>query len=209
MNFADPLHDHIGMVCLLKNSGNDIDIVNAARISYNKHSEEMADFETKLIQKLFKLGHRSPFEHSFLHFHIKCPIFVARQWMRHRIGVSYNELSLRRTKSELEFYIPLNIINDSEKAIPYKTAINSMRACYIRLLQTGVKTEDARFVLPLCTYTEFFFSCNLASFFHFLDLRDHPDAQWEIRRYAEEMKKIVAEYYPISVWCYDNHKQCF
>lgn len=202
--YADPLNDKISHLCLLKTSGSDINIINAARISYAKHDKSFVDDKDyEIIQNLLKYDHRTPFEHSHLFFYVRCPIFVARQWMRHRIGMSYNELSARRTKIDLKFYVPSIIKNNTNQIVPYKTLINASRVSYHQLLKEGVSREDARLILPLCTYTEFYFSCNLASFFHFLELRDDSNAQWEIRQYSEKMKKMAAHHFPICMGEWD------
>lgn len=101
----DPLNDTISSIELIRVSGSDIDVVNAARVSYGKVSTEISDRDRKLISFLLEHNHTSPFEHNQLSFRIKAPIFVVRQWMRHRMN-SYNEISYRYVKSALEFYIP-------------------------------------------------------------------------------------------------------
>src|SRR5579871_2778663 len=105
-NTIDPLGDGISSVELVRVSGSDLDIVNAARVSYGKVSTEVTERDKKLISFLMEHHHTSPFEHNQLSFRIKCPIFVARQWMRHRMN-SYNEISYRYVKAPLEFYMPL------------------------------------------------------------------------------------------------------
>src|SRR3990167_2059174 len=101
----DPLEDGISSIELVRVSGSDLDIVNAARVSYGKVSTDVSDRDKKLIAFLMEHNHTSPFEHNQLSFRIKAPIFVGRQWMRHRMN-SYNEISYRYVKSALEFYIP-------------------------------------------------------------------------------------------------------
>src|SRR5258708_37593499 len=103
-NNIDPLGDGISSVELVRVSGSDLDVVNAARVSYGKISTEVSDRDKKLISFLMEHNHTSPFEHNQLSFRIKAPIFVARQWMRHRMN-SYNEISYRYVKAALEFYV--------------------------------------------------------------------------------------------------------
>src|SRR3990167_2821603 len=103
----DPLGDGISSVALVRASGSDVDIVNAARVSYGKITTEITDRDIKLIRFLIKHLHTSPFEHNQLSFRIKAPLFVARQWMRHRMH-SYNEISYRYVKAPIEFYFPKN-----------------------------------------------------------------------------------------------------
>ena len=120
-------------------------------------------------------------------FQVRAPLFVMRQWMRHRIGVSYNEQSMRYTQSVPEFYVPqhwrlqnkndyhhpLNeqLANEQELTDEYKHALDACNKCYESLLQAGIAREQARFILPLSTYSRFVFSCNLVSLFHFVQLR--------------------------------------
>jgi len=101
----DPLDDGISSLELVRASGSDVDVVNAARVSYGKFTDTIQEGDVKLIRFLVKHKHTSPFEHNQLSFRVKAPIFVARQWMRHRIS-SYNEISYRYVKAQLEFYIP-------------------------------------------------------------------------------------------------------
>lgn len=101
----DPLNDTISSIDLIRVSGSDIDIVNAARVSYGKFATELTEKDTALIKFLLMHEHTSPFEHNQMSFRIKAPIFVVRQWMRHRMN-SYNEISYRYVKAPLEFYIP-------------------------------------------------------------------------------------------------------
>ena len=103
----DPLDDGISSVELISASGSDLDVVNAARVSYGKTATTLSEGDKKLINFLIEHNHTSPFEHNQLSFRIKCPIYVARQWMRHRMN-SYNEISYRYVKAPLEFYIPKN-----------------------------------------------------------------------------------------------------
>jgi thymidylate synthase (FAD) len=102
----DPLGDGISSIELVRVSGSDVDVVNAARVSYGKVVAELSEQDKKLITFLMKHKHTSPFEHNQLSFRIKCPLFVARQWMRHRMN-SYNEISYRYVQAPEEFYIPL------------------------------------------------------------------------------------------------------
>src|SRR3990172_9234388 len=105
INNIDALGDGISSVELVRVSGSDLDVVNAARVSYGKTSTLVSDRDKKLIAFLMEHNHTSPFEHNQLSFRIKAPIFVARQWMRHRMN-SYNEISYRYVQAPLEFYIP-------------------------------------------------------------------------------------------------------
>ncbi len=207
----DPLGDGISSVELVRVSGSDLDVVNAARVSYGKVSNEITERDKKLINYLIKHDHTSPFEHNQLSFRIKCPLFVARQWMRHRMN-SYNEISYRYVESPLEFYIPVKWryqdetnrqcstgeFEDDIALIEYKKALATSGDVYLKLLENGVAREIARGVLPMCTYTEYVFTCNLHSLFNFLKLRLGPGAQWEIRKYAECLFKLAQPHFPAS-----------
>ena len=208
----DPLQDGISSIQLVRASGSDIDIVNAARVSYGKFVEAVSERDVKLINFLMDHNHTSPFEHNQLSFRIKAPIFVGRQWMRHRMN-SYNEISYRYVKSALEFYIPpkwreqdlknkqasIGSLDNPKATELYKKAIETSVQVYEQLLADGIGRELARAVLPLCTYTEFIFTCNLHSLMHFMKLRLHAGAQYEIRMYAQGMLKLALPHFPISL----------
>jgi len=209
---CDPLGDKISSVELVRVSGSDLDIVNAARVSYGKISTEVSERDQKLIAFLMEHNHTSPFEHNQLSFRIKAPIFVGRQWMRHRMN-SYNEISYRYTKSALEFYIPpkwrsqdtknkqasIGSFDNEEFTQKFKEAIEQSVKSYTFLLESGVGRELARAVLPLSTYTEFIFTCNLHSLMHFLKLRLHAGAQYEIQQYAHCLLKLALPHFPIAL----------
>lgn len=211
----DPLNDTISSIDLIRVSGSDIDIVNAARVSYGKFITEITEKDTALIKFLLTHEHTSPFEHNQLSFRIKAPIFVVRQWMRHRMN-SYNEISYRYVKAPLEFYIPpyfryqdlknkqasVGAFKDSELEEQYKAIIKASVKTYESLLENGVCRELARGVLPLCTYTQFIFTTNLHSLMHFMRLRLHAGAQHEIRMFAQGLLHLAKPHFPIAlkVW---------
>lgn len=192
-----------GFVKLIDNMGNDISVVRAARISHGKEPiDEQRD--KKLLEHLMKSGHESPFEHIVFTFHVKCPIFVARQWMRHRIA-SYNELSGRYTEFNDEFYLP-----DFEKRIGkgqsekakqiFEQAYEVSYQCYKQLLEVGFQREIARLVLPLATYTQFIWTVNGRSLMNFLSLRADSHAQWEMQQFAIAVARIFKQLCP---WTYE------
>ncbi|HBR70597.1 TPA: FAD-dependent thymidylate synthase [Candidatus Dependentiae bacterium] len=207
----DPLSDGISSVELMRVSGSDLDVVNAARVSFGKWSDRFDERDQKLINFLMLHDHTSPFEHNQLSFRIKAPIFVARQWMRHRMN-SYNEISYRYAKAPLEFYVPAcwrgqdaenkqasaASFEDESLKKKYQDLIDHSVKAYNELLDAGVVRELARGVLPVTIYTQFMFTCNLHSLFHFLKLRSHEGAQWEIRQYAQALKELAEEYFPAS-----------
>jgi thymidylate synthase (FAD) len=208
----DPLQDEISSLELVRVSGSDVDIINAARVSYGKHVQEVSERDEKLIAFLMKHKHTSPFEHNQFSFRVKAPLFVARQWMRHRMN-SYNEISYRYVKAPLEFYIPPKWRNqdtknkqasvgsfDNEKfKQQYQQTINHAVKTYESLLDQGLCRELARGILPMCTYTQFIFTCNLHSLMQFLRLRLHAGAQYEIRMFAQNMLKLAKPHFPISL----------
>lgn len=208
----DPLGDGISSLELIRASGSDLDIVNAARVSYGKVSTELSERDEKLINFLMEHEHTSPFEHNQLSFRIKAPIFVVRQWMRHRMH-SYNEISYRYVEAALEFYVPqawryqdtqnkqssYGAFDNETARKSYLQALEASKVAYQALLLQGVCREQARGILPLCTYTEFIFTSNLHALMHFLRLRLNPGAQWEIRTYAQAMLALAMPAFPAAL----------
>lgn len=208
----DPLGDGISSLSLVRVSGSDVDIANAARVSFGKFVTELSDKDVKLIRYLVQHNHSSPFEHNQLSFRVKCPLFVARQWMRHRMN-SYNEISYRYVKSALEFYVPskwryqdtqnrqgsVGEFENEEMRAKYIAALETATKAYEDLLADGLCRELARGLLPVCTYTEFMFTTNLHSLIHFLKLRLEPGAQWEIRMFAQGMLELALPHFPVSL----------
>lgn len=208
----DPLDDGISSLELVRVSGSDVDIVNAARVSYGKIVTSINERDEKLLQFLMDHGHTSPFEHNQLSFRVKCPLYVSKQWMRHRMN-SYNEISYRYVQAPVEFYVPvkwrvqdknnkqssLGAFDDQVATEQYKKTIECAFAAYEQLLAAGICREQARGVLPTCTYTQFIFTCNLHSLMHFLKLRLHQGAQYEIRMYALGMLKLALPHFPASL----------
>ncbi len=208
----DPLGDSISSVILVRISGSDVDVVNAARVSYGKFVTEVKGRDKKLIKFLMEHQHTSPFEHNQLSFRIKAPLFIARQWMRHRMN-SYNEISYRYVKAPVEFYIPpkwryqdtknkqasIGSFDNNEFKQHYHSAIQKSIETYEYLLANGLCRELARGILPLCTYTQFIFTCNLHSLMHFMKLRLNAGAQYEIRQYAQALLTLALPHFPISL----------
>ena len=192
-----------GFVELVDHMGDDSRIVEAARISYN--AEDVKDARA-FIKQLWRLGHTSPFEQVVFTFRIKCPIFVARQVMRHRTA-RVNEVSMRYTESDLEFYVPpeerLGDHPDTAKGY-LETLYTQAAGCYKTMIATHVKKEVARCVLPVSLYTQFFWQMDLHNLLHFLKLRGSVSAQWETRQYAEAIEKLVAEVCPLAVKAWEE-----
>jgi len=201
-----------GFVRLVDFMGNDLSAVQAARVSYGRGVSSDSHRDKKLIFYLMKHGHETPFEHIVFKFHVKAPLFVARQWFRHRIA-SYNEISGRYTQLTDEWYIPERIripdvVNKQgsifvENREDEKEIINLIRenieksySIYQKLLERGVAKELARIVLPLSMYTQWYWTVNARSLMNFLNLRADSHAQWEIRQYAIKIAKIFKELCP-------------
>jgi thymidylate synthase (FAD) len=201
-----------GELTLVDSMGSDLSVVRAARISNGAALPEWRGApDEKLIRFLAKNGHMSPFEHAVFQFYVKAPIFVVREWQRHRT-FSYNERSGRYKEFEADFYIPqtwrrpdpenkqssIDYGTDTHATSRYKDSCIESYTHYNNLLDLGVAREMARMVLPLSMYTEFIVTGNLRNWMHFLDLRDSPEAQWEIRQYAQAIAEILREQVPIS-----------
>ncbi len=211
----DPLGDNLSSLELVRTGGSDLDVVNAARVSYGARKDAVDERDAKLIHYLLKHHHTSPFEHTQLVFRVKAPIYVVRQWMRHRVGVSYNEISARYSVIPLEFYTPVQwriqdevnkqgshvatLDQEEQLRTAYQQSIDTATHAYQELLAAGVCRELARGVLPVCTYTHFIFTCNLISLFHFVRLRADSHAQWEIQQYAKGMLEMGQESFPHSI----------
>jgi thymidylate synthase (FAD) len=207
-----------GSVRLIETLGSDIDVVNAARVSFASYSREMDDKSIGLIGFLMKNKHATPFEHVIFKFHIKCPIFVAREWFRHRWS-SFNEMSMRYyVPDTIHYYMPnskairqqvgkpghysFNLIKDVDlhkKVIAImQDAYNASDTAYRKLLELGLAKEVARSVLPVGQYTEFIWTVNARSLMNFLSLRNDTHAQQEIREYAEILETLFSECLPIT-----------
>jgi len=200
-------HDSIGL---------DSAVVQAARVSYGKGTKKVND-DKNLISYLMQHKHTTPFEMVDFKFHIKAPIFVTRQWMRHRTG-TFNEISGRYSELKSEWYIPevvreQSINNKQGSGMPMVSSYweEYMEGCgiqneyYNNLINEGVSKEVARIGLPQNMYTEFYWKVNLHNLLHFLKLRSHPTAQAEIREYADEIKNIIQPLCPTTVAAFDEH----
>jgi thymidylate synthase (FAD) len=199
----------LGLIRLVDFMGGDEAVVQAARVSFGRgvtHDER----DKKLIFYLLANGHETPFEHAVFKFHIKCPIFVARQWFRHRIA-SYNEISGRYAEMKEEFYLPKKLRTQKARNYQYEEleepmnggllqkladSYNAAFKLYQELLEKGVAKEHARIVLPLSLYTQFYWTINSRSLMNFLNLRMEEHAQFEIRQYALIISKIFNEKMP-------------
>lgn len=210
----DPLNDMISKVEILEVMGNDLTVVNAARVSFSKTSTELEERDSKLIKYLAKNCHISPFFHPQIRMRIKMPIFVAREWFRHCVGFSRNEVSRRYIDSPPEIYIPaelrardanlkqgskLESISENDAVVKSMTdCLNASVVCYNSLLESDVAPEMARMVLPQSMYTEFIETASLYAYARLCKLRLDPHAQVEIRHYADAVDKQMRVHFPIS-----------
>ena len=210
-----PVLDH-GFVRLDDAMADDLSVVNGARVSFARHKAEIDDSDAGLIRFLMRERHGTPFEHNSFRFHIRAPIFVAREWFRHRVG-SFNEFSMRYAKATDDFYVPEpdDVRSQVGKPGAYsfepvepgvaETTREEMRAvyeaafsAYERLVELGVARELARSVLPVGAYTEFYWTVNARALMNFLSLRNSETAQREIRRYAEACERFLEERMPVT-----------
>ena len=207
--------DH-GFVRLDDAMADDLSVANAARVSFARRKTELDDADAGLIRFLMRERHGTPFEHNAFRFHVRCPIFVAREWFRHRIG-SFNEFSMRYAMATDEFYVPAaeDVRSqvgkpgaysfepvDDELAEETRDAMREVYeqafATYERLVELGVAREVARAVLPVGAYTEFYWTVNARSLMNFVSLRSGEMAQREIRRYAEACEQLFATQMPVT-----------
>ncbi len=212
---AIPVLDH-GFVRLDAAMADDLSVVNAARVSFGRRKEVMDEADEGLIRFLMRDRHGTPFEHNAFRFHVRAPIFVAREWMRHRVG-SFNEFSLRYAKASDDFYLPAAedvraqvgkpgaysfqpvTAEVAERARAELRAVyEHAYAAYERLVEMGVARELARCALPVGAYTEFYWTVNARSLMNFVSLRAHETAQREIRYYAQAVETLFAQKMPVT-----------
>jgi thymidylate synthase (FAD) len=207
--------DH-GFVRLDDAMASDLSVVNGARVSFARHKTEMDEGDAGLIRFLMRERHGTPFEHNAFRFHVRCPLFVAREWFRHRWG-SFNEFSMRYARATDDFYVPdaedvrtqvgkpgaysfepvdSEVAEQTREELQdvYETAF----AAYERLVELGVARELARAALPVGAYTEFYWTVNARALMNFLSLRAAEAAQREIRLYAEACERFFAERMPVT-----------
>ena len=216
-------NDNIGFVELVDAVGDDLTVVNSARVSFGKHKTRLAKKDKKLIKYLIEHRHTSTLEHCFVTFRVKVPLFVRSQHHRHRTW-SYNEISRRYTDFDIEFYEPAffrtqhesnrqasneHILIDPVLENWQLEASDCVRMhheaslkFFNELIEVGVCREQARGVLPQNMYTEYYASANLNNILKFIDLRTHEGAQWEIQEMAKAMLEIITKLYPVTVGAY-------
>jgi thymidylate synthase (FAD) len=221
MDRIDVLGD--GFVRLDAAMADDLSVVNAARVSFGTRRDEMDERDVGLVGFLMRERHGTPFEHNAFRFHVRCPIFVMREWIRHRIG-SFNELSGRYAKIDEAFYVPAVEDVRTQVGKPGAYTFESVApdvaertrarmeesyaaayAAYEAMLADGVAREVARSVLPVGIMTEFFWTVNARSVMNFLSLRNTEHAQREIRRYAEAVEALFETQMPVTHRAFVDH----
>jgi thymidylate synthase (FAD) len=206
-----------GFVRLVDHMGSDLSVVNAARVSFGKQKDAFEDSDAKLVNYLAEHEHTSPFRHTALTLHVKAPIFVFRQWMKHRIGSEFNEISGRYVEfPEDEFFVPeafrrqakvnkqgsegeIEAVDRDRALACFLSSCRSSVAHYKELLALGVCREQARCVLPVGLYSEVYWTVSLQAVAHFIRLRADGHAQWEIQQYAEAVRQVVEPLFPVGL----------
>ena len=218
-------NDNIGKVELVQSMGEDITVVNSARVSFGVQKDLLDEKDKKLINYLIKHKHTSTLEHNVATFRIKVPLFVRSQHHRHRTW-SYNEVSRRYTDADLQFYIPTSYRtqhNSNRQASNSNDFINPQmdvynielesRLCneavshhidnslllFEDMIKKGVAREQARMILPQNLYTEYYATANLNNILKFIELRTHEGAQWEIQQYALKLLDLAEEAAPYAI----------
>ena len=222
-----------GFIEVIDHLGDDLTVVNSARVSFGKRKTMYEDGDRKLVTFLAKHKHYSPFRHMGVQFHIKAPEFVMRQWYKHVVGIettsssatkdhAWNEISGRYVPVK-DFYKPLiwrqqspdnkqgsgedmpeNINQECQKI--FDNFMINVDESYENLLKLGVAKEQARTILPLNQYTEVYWTASFQAIMNFLELRTEKTAQWEIQQYAQAIKQLVSKIYPetTNIW-FETH----
>ena len=216
-----------GFIEVLDHLGNDLTVVNSARVSFGKRKDKFDNGDRRLVRYLAKHKHFSPFRHLQVQFHIKAPEFVMRQWYKHVVGIettsnsstkdhAWNEISGRYVPVE-DYYIPTTFraqSDDNKQASEgevelqeeclrtWNDSIEHAKIFYDGLLRRGVAKEQARCILPLSQYTEVYWTASFQAIVNFIELRDETTSQWEIQQYAKVMKELMLKVYPktTKIW---------
>lgn len=226
----DPLDDSISKVELVDFMGSDLSVVNAARVSFDKQSEwechvldtyeggpvqtvqKLSEADKKLINYLAKHNHWTPFGHAQVSMRVKAPIFVARQLVKHQVGLVWNEVSRRYVSDTPQVYYPSafreaptdGAKQGSSSTTTMQFTLDYERQCadavelYEKMLAVGIAPEEARMVLPLSSYTEWVWSGSLAAWLRIIKLRVDPHAQSQTRQYGIAFAEVIKELFPIS-----------
>ena len=224
---VDLYGDDMGSVEYISHMGNDLSVVNAARVSFGESREDLSKKDIKLIKYLMKHNHTSPFEHCAVTMRFTVPLFIRSQHHRHRTW-AYNEISRRYTSIDMNFYSPPAFrtqhksnrqasnedlidptLNSSYLAIGFEKASEAVKmhnsrslSLYNSLLKAGICREQARGVLPQNLYTQYYGTVNLHNLLKFISLRSHEGAQWEIQQVAQACLNIALKHFPVSTEAY-------
>lgn len=212
-----------GFVRLVGSFGDDSTICQSARVSYGTGTKSLRE-DRGLIRFLLNHQHGTPLEMVFFRFHVKAPMFVFRQWHRHRVGISINEKSGRYSELQEDCYLPeLQRIQaqsktnkqgsegqiDPELQSVVQTKMQQEQqdvfSNYNKYLENGISRELARINLPVSTYSEMYWACNLRSLFHFIELRMTNHAQFEIREYAKAMFELIKPLVPLACEAFEDY----
>ena len=219
--------DNIGRVDYVNHMGDDLTVVNSARVSFGVQKEELNDRDKKLISYLIRHKHTSTLEHNLITFRFHVPLFVRSQHHRHRTW-SYNEISRRYTDVNIKFYEPSafrtqhksnrqasnsqelinpEIMSGVTEAMEQTTSLVRFHhaeslSLFNRMIDAGVCREQARGILPQNMYTEYYGTVNLSNLLKFIGLRTHEGAQWEIQKVAEACLEIATDLFPETVGAY-------
>ncbi len=218
-----------GFIEVIDTLGNDLTVVNSARVSFGNRKETWDKSDERLVRYLAKNKHFSPFRHMQVQFHIKAPEMVMRQAYKHVVGIettsnsatkdhAWNEISGRYTEID-DYYIPevwraqstdnkqasdgeLDDLQQKRMSNLYGDLLRKVEQVYDSMLQSGVAREQARIIMPLSQYTEVYWTASFQAIMNFIELRDHDHAQWEIREYAKVMKDLMMDIYPetMKIW---------
>ena len=194
---------------LIDKMGSDASIVNAARVSFGKEITEVSERDEKLIKYLADHEHWSPFAHASLQFRIKAPIFVARQLVKHQVGLVWNEVSRRYVDDEPEFYIPFMWRKRPPKSIKQGSSkeeveyditseMGILKKLYNDMIEKGIAPEMARMVLPQNMMTEWYWSGSLYAFARVCNLRLKEDTQSETRDVVTHIEQVMRDQFPVS-----------
>ena len=212
-----------GFIEVIDSLGNDLTVVNSARVSFGKRKEKFDKSDERLVRYLAKHKHYSPFRHLQVQFHIKAPEFVMRQWYKHVVGIettsnssakdhAWNEISGRYVPVE-DFYYPsvwrkqsednkqasegvLDDLQQKRMSSVYNEYMRQVEMAYDRMIDAGMAKEQARIILPLSQYTEVYWTASFQAIMNFIELRNEKTSQWEIQQYAKVMLDLMGDVYP-------------
>ncbi len=210
--------DTAALVEYIEHMGNDLSIVNAARVSFGKQKTLFDEKDYKLLVYLIQHEHMSPFRHAIVKLRVTCPIFVERQWFKHQVGATANSISGRYVQYDLGYWMPETLRQGSaaikqgsldtpverhDEALQlYRDTCEHVWQVYHQLIhEYGVCKEQARSLLGLNTNTQFIFTASLQAWWHFYRLRTDAHAQAEIRAYAHRVGEIVGGLFPNAWEC--------